>query len=359
MTFVYNSIIKKGGLSMDQQQKVDLNWGSLGFNYIKTDKRFLAHYKEGKWNQGIVTENSDITISEGSTVFHYGQSCFEGLKAFTANDGRILIFRPDQNALRMQSSCRGLLMASPSVEMFVNACIEVCLRNWRFIPPYGSGAAFYLRPFLFGCGENLGVKPAKEYIFSVFGSPVGPYFKSGFKPVQFCTTKYNRAAPQGTGGIKVGGNYGASLLAHQEAIDAGYTDAIYLDPRNNTDIEEVGAANFFGITRDNKFVTPKSPSILPSITKYSLMHIAKRYLDMEVEERRVSIHQLDEFSEAGACGTAAVITPIGGIMHNGKLTRFYKDGQEAGPISRKLYELLTKMQCGDMEAPENWVVEVK
>ncbi len=343
---------------MENVKKVDLDWGKLGFAYIKTDKRFLARWKGGNWDEGKMVEDNHVTIHEGSTALHYGQTCFEGLKAFTAKDGRVLLFRPDQNAARMQRSCDSLLMAKPTTEMFIEACKKVCKENMAWIPPYGSGAAFYLRPYLFGCGENLGVKPAPEYIFSVYGVPVGPYFKGGMSPVNFCIAEYDRAAPRGTGSVKVGGNYAASLLAHEDAVKSGFADAIYLDPATRTKIEEVGAANFFGITKDNKFITPKSPSILPSITKYSLMHIAKEYLGLEVEERDVLIDNLDEFVEAGACGTAAVISPIGGIEYKGKLHTFYGEGKEVGPVTKELYRILTGIQCGEVEAPEGWIVEV-
>ncbi len=344
---------------MEPIKKIDLEWGKLGFTYIRTDKRFISHWKKGKWDEGAMFEDNNVTINEGSTALHYGQTCFEGLKAFTWKDGRVFMFRPDKNAERMALSCETLLMAKVPTEMFVDACIKVCKENLRFIPPYGSGASFYLRPYLFGCGENLGVKPAPEYIFSVFGSPVGPYFKTGLAPVNFMVSDYDRAAPKGTGGVKVGGNYAASLKAHQQAIDMGYADAIYLDPQTRKNIEEVGAANFFGITKDNKFITPKSESILPSITKYSLMYIAKEYLGMEVEERDVPVDELDIFTEAGACGTAAVITPIGGIFNKGKLHTFYKEGKEVGPVIRKLYDTLTGIQMGEVEAPKGWLVEVK
>lgn len=243
-------------------------------------------------------------------------------------------------------------------EKFIDACMQVVKANEEYVPPYGSGATLYLRPFAIGVGDNVGVKPAPEYLFCVFCVPVGPYFKGGLKPVNFTVAEHDRAAPKGTGGVKVGGNYAASLLPHEIAVEKGYADCIYLDPSTHTKIEEVGAANFFGITKDDKFITPKSESILPSITKYSLMHVAKEYLGMEVEERDVYIDKLDEFKEAGACGTAAVITPIGGIEYNGDFHVFYSE-EEVGPVTRKLYDTLTGIQFGDVEAPKGWIKEVK
>jgi branched-chain amino acid aminotransferase len=258
----------------------------------------------------------------------------------------------------MQASCRRLLMPEVPVEKFIDACVQVVKANQHYVPPYGTGATLYLRPLVIGVGDSIGVKPAPEYIFCVFCTPVGAYFKGGMKPVNFTVSEYDRAAPQGTGAAKVGGNYAGSLLPHELAVKKGFADCIYLDPATHTKIEEVGAANFFGITKDNKFVTPKSPSILPSITKYSLLQVAKDYLNMEAEERDVYIDKLDEFAEAGACGTAAVITPIGGIEYKGKLHVFYSE-TEVGPVTRKLYDTLCGIQFGDIEAPENWILEVK
>lgn len=338
--------------------KVDLDWGKLGFSYMKTDYRYVSHWRDESWDVGsLVTENI-LNISESSTALHYGQQCFEGLKAYTAKDGRIQLFRPDQNSARMNMSCRRLLMPEVPESKFIDACIQVVKANEHYVPPYGSGATLYLRPFVIGVGDNIGVKEAPEYIFSVFCLPVGPYFKGGMAPVNFMISDYDRAAPHGTGAAKVGGNYAASLLSHKQAVERGFADCIYLDPQTHTKIEEVGAANFFGITHDGKFVTPKSPSILPSITKYSLIHVAKEYLGMEVEERDVFIDNLGEFKEAGACGTAAVITPIGGIEYNGKLHVFHSE-REVGPVTRMLYDTLVGIQMGDIEAPEGWMVEVK
>lgn len=338
-------------------KKIDIDWSNLGFNYIKTDFRYISKWKDSKWDDGILTEDNNLTISEGSPALHYGQQCFEGLKAYRTKSGKIQLFRVDENAKRMIKSANNLLMPEVPVEKFIDACKKVVKANEHFVPPYGTGATLYLRPFLIGVGDNIGVRPAKEYIFSVFCMPVGPYFKSGLKPVNFMITDFDRAAPRGTGNIKVGGNYAASLTPHKIAVSRGFADCIYLDPATQSKIEEVGAANFFGITKNNEFVTPFSPSILPSITKYSLMHIAKEYLNLNVSERDVFIDNLDEFAEAGACGTAAVITPIGGIEYRNELHVFYST-ENPGPITKKLYDILYGIQFGDVTAPKKWIFEV-
>ena len=334
-----------------------LDWKNLGFSYIKTDYRFIAHWKDGEWDNGELTTDSTLHIHEGSTALHYGQQCFEGLKAYRCKDGSINLFRPDQNAKRMQNTCARLLMPQVPTELFIRACKEVVKANKKWLAPYGSGATLYLRPFVIGVGENIGVRPAPEYLFCVFCCPVGAYFKGGMKPSNFLVTDYDRAAPHGTGGVKVGGNYAASLLPHELAAERKFADAIYLDPKTHTKIEEVGAANFFGITRDNKFITPLSPSILPSITKYSLLYLAKERLGMETIEGDVYINELDQFAEAGACGTAAVISPIGGIQYGDDFHVFYSE-TDVGPITKRLYEELTGIQFGDVEAPEGWIVKV-
>lgn len=336
----------------------NIEWGKLGFAYMKTDFRYVSKWKDGNWDDGQLVEDNNLSISESSTALHYGQQCFEGLKAYRTKDGKIQLFRPDENAKRLNNSCTRVMMPEVPIEKFIDACKQVVKANEDFVPPYGTGATLYLRPFVIGVGDNLGVKPAPEYIFSVFCVPVGPYFKGGMAPVNFITSEFDRAAPYGTGAAKVGGNYAGSLFPHQLAVKKGFADCIYLDPMTHTKIEEVGAANFFGITKDDKFITPKSPSILPSITKYSLMHIAKEYLGMEVEERDCLVDNLQEFKEAGACGTAAVITPIGGIQHKDKYHVFHSE-TEVGPVTKKLYNTLYGIQFGDVEAPEGWIVEVK
>lgn len=336
----------------------NIDWAKLGFSYIKTDLRYISHWKDGKWDEGQLTEDNVLHISEGSTALHYGQQCFEGLKAYRAKDGSVNLFRPDRNAARMHASCERLLMPTISEEKFIDACIQVVKANIDYLPPYGTGGALYLRPFVIGVGDNLGVRTAPEFIFSVFCAPVGPYFKGGLSPANFMVSLYDRAAPNGTGAAKVGGNYAASLLPHELAAERKFADSIYLDPSTHTKIEEVGAANFFAITKDGKFVTPKSPSILPSITKYSLLELARDVLGMEVEEGDIYIDQLDQYAEAGACGTAAVITPIGGIQNGDKYHVFYSE-TEVGPVTRKLYDTLTGIQFGDREDPKGWIVKVK
>lgn len=339
-------------------KNVNIDWSKLGFSYMKTDLRYVSKWKNGRWDEGELVEDNHLTISESSTALHYGQQCFEGLKAYRTSEGTIQLFRPDENAKRMQDSCRRVMMPEVPVEKFIDACIQVVKANEAYVPPYGTGATLYLRPFVIGVGDNIGVKPAPEYIFCVFCLPVGPYFKGGMAPVNFTISEYDRAAPYGTGAAKVGGNYAGSLYPHELAVKKGFADCIYLDPMTHTKIEEVGAANFFGITKDDKFITPKSPSILPSITKYSLMYLAKEYLGMEVEERDVLVNNLGEFKEAGACGTAAVITPIGGIEYKDNLHVFYSEA-EVGPVTKKLYNTLYGIQFGDVEAPEGWIVKVK
>lgn len=334
----------------------NIDWKNLGFDYSKTDAIFLAHYKDGKWNEGELVEDNMLSISVASTALHYGQQCFEGMKAYRAKDGRILLFRPEQNARRLQNSARRILMAEVPEDLFLRGVKEAVLANTDYIPPYGTGGSLYIRPFLIGVGHRMGVAPAPEYLFCVIVMPVGAYFKGGLAPVNFVTTDYDRAAPNGTGQAKVGGNYAASLLANKEAKDQGFADCIYLDPLTHTKIEEVGAANFFGITAEGEFITPKSPSILGSITKYSLLQIAED-LGLKALEEDVYVDQLDRFVEAGACGTAAVISPIGAICHKGEKHVFYSE-EKVGPITEKLYNTLTGIQYGDLEDKHGWTLEI-
>ncbi|ERH80800.1 branched-chain amino acid aminotransferase [Listeria monocytogenes] len=336
----------------------DIDWSNLGFSYIKTDKRYISYWKDGEWDEGTLTEDNTLHISEGSTALHYGQQCFEGLKAYRCKDGSINLFRPDRNAARIQKSCERLLMPHIPTEKFIDAVMQVVRANEEFVPPYGTGATLYLRPFVIGVGDNIGVHAASEYIFSVFCSPVGPYFKGGMAPTNFIVSDFDRAAPNGTGAAKVGGNYAASLLPGQAAKERNFGDCIYLDPATHTKIEEVGSANFFGITKDDKFVTPYSPSILPSITKYSLLYLAEHRLGLEALEGDVYIDKLDEFKEAGACGTAAVITPIGGIQTKDDFHVFHSE-TEVGPVTKRLFDELCGIQFGDVEAPEGWIYKVK
>ncbi|CAJ1228905.1 branched-chain amino acid aminotransferase [Lactiplantibacillus xiangfangensis] len=336
---------------------VQLDWNNLGFEYRNLPYRYRAYYKDGEWYKKELTGDATLHISEGSTALHYGQQDFEGLKAYRTKDGSVQLFRPDRNAARMQTSCERLLMPQVPTDMFVDAVKQVVKANQDYVPPYGTGATLYLRPLMIGVGGNIGVHPAQEYIFTVFAMPVGSYFKGGMTPTNFTTSNYDRAAHKGTGAYKVGGNYAASLFPGQEAHQHGYSDCVYLDPVDHKKIEEVGSANFFGITKDGTFVTPKSPSILPSVTKYSLLYLAEHKFGMKTEQGDVYIDDLDRFTEAGACGTAAVISPIGGLEHNGNLHVFYSE-TEVGPVTKKLYDELTGIQFGDREAPEGWVQKV-
>jgi branched-chain amino acid aminotransferase len=330
------------------------DYKNLGFECRETHGNYISYFKDGSWDDGQMKTDTCIKISAFSTCLHYGQEAFEGLKAYRRKDGKIQLFRPVDNALRLQRSCERLLMPKVSIEKFIDACEKVVKANADLVPPYGTGATLYLRPFVIGVGDNLGVRAAKEYIFSVICSPVGSYFKGGLAPNKFMITENDRAAPNGTGSYKVGGNYAASLWSHHIAKQNGYADCIYLDPSTHTKIDEVGAANFFGITKDNKFITPKSSSILESITRKSLMYLAETKLNMEVIEGEVFVNNLGIFSEAGACGTAAVISPIGRIDYGDMKHVFYSE-TEVGPVTKKLYDMLTGIQFGDLEAPEGWV----
>ncbi|HEO6583091.1 branched-chain amino acid aminotransferase [Streptococcus agalactiae] len=337
---------------------VNLDWDNLGFAYRKLPFRYISHFKDGKWDDGKLTDDATLHISESSPALHYGQQAFEGLKAYRTKDGSIQLFRPDQNAERLQKTADRLLMPHVPTDKFIAAVKSVVRANEEFVPPYGTGATLYIRPLLIGVGDIIGVKPAEEYIFTVFAMPVGSYFKGGLTPTNFIVSKeYDRAAPNGTGAAKVGGNYAASLLPGKYAHEKQFSDVIYLDPATHTKIEEVGAANFFGITKDNQFITPLSPSILPSITKYSLLYLAKERFGMEAIEGDVFVDELDKFTEAGACGTAAVISPIGGIQNGDDFHVFYSE-TEVGPVTRKLYDELVGIQFGDVEAPEGWIYKV-
>lgn len=337
---------------------VNLDWDNLGFAYRKLPFRYISHFKDGKWDDGKLTDDATLHISESSPALHYGQQAFEGLKAYRTKDGSIQLFRPDQNAERLQRTADRLLMPHVPTDKFIAAVKSVVRANEEFVPPYGTGATLYIRPLLIGVGDIIGVKPAEEYIFTVFAMPVGSYFKGVLTPTNFIVSKeYDRAAPNGTGAAKVGGNYAASLLPGKYAHEKQFSDVIYLDPATHTKIEEVGAANFFGITKDNQFITPLSPSILPSITKYSLLYLAKERFGMEAIEGDVFVDELDKFTEAGACGTAAVISPIGGIQNGDDFHVFYSE-TEVGPVTRKLYDELVGIQFGDVEAPEGWIYKV-
>ena len=335
--------------------KKDIDWSNLGFGYVKTDKRFVANYKNGAWDNGVITDDDKVVISECAGVLQYSQSCFEGMKAYTTENGHTVIFRPDMNASRMADSCRRLEMPVFPEDKFVEAIAETVRANEDWVPPYGSGASLYIRPYMFGSNPVIGVKPADEYQFRVFTTPVGPYFKGGAKPLTIKVSDFDRAAPHGTGHIKAGLNYAMSLHAIVTAHAEGYAENMYLDPATRTKVEETGGANFLFVTKDGKVVTPKSDSILPSITRRSLVHVAKEYLGLEVEEREVLFDEVKDFAECGLCGTAAVISPVGKIVDHGKEICLPSGMDEMGPVTKKLYETLTGIQMGRIEAPEGWI----
>ena len=335
--------------------KKDIDWSNLGFGYVKTDKRFVANYKNGAWDNGVITDDDKVVISECAGVLQYSQSCFEGMKAYTTENGHTVIFRPDMNASRMADSCRRLEMPVFPEDKFVEAIAETVRANEDWVPPYGSGASLYIRPYMFGSNPVIGVKPADEYQFRVFTTPVGPYFKGGAKPLTIKVSDFDRAAPHGTGHIKAGLNYAMSLHAIVTAHAEGYAENMYLDPATRTKVEETGGANFLFVTKDGKVVTPKSDSILPSITRRSLVHVAKEYLGLEVEEREVLFDEVKDFAECGLCGTAAVISPVGKIVDHGKENCLPSGMDEMGPVTKKLYETLTGIQMGRIEAPKGWI----
>ncbi len=336
-------------------QKKDIDFNNLGFGYIKTDKRFVSNYKEGKWDDGVLSGEDTITMSECACVLQYAQTCFEGLKAYTTANGNIVCFRPDLNAKRMADSCERMKMPVYPVDKFVDAVKQVVSANKEWVPPYGSGASLYLRPYMFGYDAVIGVKPANEFQFRVFATPVGPYFKGGVKPLTLRISDLDRAAPCGTGHIKAGLNYAMSLYNIVDAHDNGFDENVYLDSKTRTFIEETGGANIIFITKDGKVVTPKSDTILPSITRRSLLQVAKDYLGLEVEEREINVNELENFAECGLCGTAAVISPVGKIVDHGKEICFPSGMNDMGPVTKKLYETLTGIQMGTIEAPDGWI----
>lgn len=343
---------------MKGEGKMSVNWKELGFGYIKTDKRYISNYKDGKWDDGTLTEDANIVINECACVLQYAQTCFEGLKAYTTADGRIVCFRPDLNAERMISTCDYLKMPRFPKERFLEAVRSTVLANREWIPPYGTDASFYLRPFMFGSNSVIGVAPASEFQFRLFGTPVGPYFKNGIKPLTVRISDLDRAAPRGSGHIKAGLNYAMSLYNIVDAHEKGFAENIYLDPQTRTYIEETGGANIIFITKDGKLVTPKSRSILPSITRRSILQIATECLGMEAEERPIALSELDDFAECGLCGTAAVISPVGKINDHGREICFPSGMDEMGPVTKKLYDTLRGIQLGELEAPEGWIFEI-
>ncbi|MDI9242043.1 branched-chain amino acid aminotransferase [Fusibacillus kribbianus] len=340
-------------------EKKNIDWGNLGFAYMETDKRYVSYYKDGTWDEGALISDATVTMSECACVLQYAQTCFEGLKAYTTEDGHIVTFRPDLNAERLESSAKRLEMPVFPKDRFIDAVAQVVAANEAYVPPYGSGATLYLRPYMYGKNAVIGVKPADEFEFRIFCTPVGPYFKGGVRPLTLCVSDFDRAAPCGTGHIKGGLNYAMSLHAGVTAHAAGYDENMFLDPKTRTKVEETGGANFLFVTKDNKVVTPKSNSILPSITRRSLVYVAKEYLGLEVEEREVFFDEVKDFAECGLCGTAAVISPVGKIVDHGKEICMPSGMTEMGPVTKKLYETLTGIQMGRIEAPEGWIKVIK
>ena len=337
----------------------NIDWSNLGFGYVKTDYRYVSNFKNGAWDEGTLSTDDMVTISECACVLQYAQTVFEGMKAYTTEDGRIVVFRPDLNAERMENSAKRLEMPVFPKNRFVDAIVKLVEANADYVPPYGSGATLYIRPYMFGTNAVIGVKPADEYQFRAFCTPVGPYFKGGVKPITIRVSDFDRAAPRGTGHIKAGLNYAMSLHAIMDAHRQGFDENMYLDPATRTKVEETGGANFLFVTKDNKVVTPKSDSILPSITRRSLVYVAKEYLGLEVEEREVYFDEVKDFAECGLCGTAAVISPVGKIVDHGKEICMPSGMTEMGPVTKKLYETLTGIQMGRLEAPEGWIKVIR
>ena len=339
-------------------EKKQIDWANLDFSYRPTDKRYVADYENGVWGEGRLTEDATVVMNECAGVLQYAQTCFEGMKAYTTKDGRIVVFRPDMNAERMVNTARHLCIPEFPKERFLEAIREVVKANVAYVPPYGTGASLYIRPFIFACGTVIGVKPDYKYQFRAFTTPVGPYFKGGVKPLSLCVSDFDRAAPRGSGHVKAGLNYAMSLHAHHVAHANGFDENVFLDPATRTKIEETGGANFLFVTKDGKLVTPKSESILPSVTRRSLTYVAEKYLGMVVEEREVLLSELDDFAECGLCGTAAVISPVGKITDHGREICFPSGMTQMGPVTKKLYDTLTGIQLGLVEAPEGWIMEI-
>ena len=339
-------------------EKKDIDWGALGFAYQPTDYSYVSNYKDGKWDEGTLTTDHSITLSECAGIFHYCQEVFEGLKAYTTEKGDIVCFRPEQNAKRMANSARRIVMPPFPEDRFVDAVEKVVRANAAWVPPFGSGATLYIRPLMIATGNVIGVKPADEYQFRILVTPVGAYYKGGVKPVKVQVSKYDRAAPHGTGNIKAGLNYAMSLLPSVEARAAGYADNMYLDPETRTYVEESGGANFLFVDKDGNLVVPQShtDSILPSITRRSLVDVAENYLGMKVTQRPVRFDEIDQFVECGMCGTAAVISPVGEVDSDDKKVVY---GMEhVGPVMKKLRETLTGIQSGEIEDKFGWVHKI-
>ena len=336
-------------------EKKNIDWANLGFGYMKTDYRYVSDYTNGAWDEGRITEDDMITMSECAGVLQYAQTVFEGMKAYTTEKGETVVFRPDLNAARLADSARRLEMPVFPEERFLDAIDKLVKANLAWVPPFGSGATLYIRPYMFGINPVIGVKPADDYQFRAFATPVGPYFKGGAKPLTIKVSDFDRAAPNGTGNIKAGLNYAMSLHAIVTAHNEGFAENMYLDPKTRTKVEETGGANFLFVTKDGKVVTPKSDSILPSITRRSLLYVAKEYLGLEAEEREIEFTELKDMAECGLCGTAAVISPVGKIVNHGEEICLPSGMDEMGPITKKLYDTLTGIQMGRIEAPKGWI----
>jgi branched-chain amino acid aminotransferase len=345
---------------MNVQEKKPIDWKNLGFEYTKTDFRFTAKYSNGKWSEGELITDEVMHIHEGSPALHYAQQCFEGMKAQSAADGRILLFRPEMNSERMRNTADRLSMPEVPEDLFLRGVIEAVRANTAWVPPYGSGASLYVRPLLIGIGENMGLRPAPEYEFRVMVSPVGPYYKSGgLSVISLAVSDFDRAAPHGTGDVKAGANYPGGLYATRKAQELGANEALYLDAAERRYIEEAGSANIVISTTTNKLITPKSAAILPSITRRSIMDIARVDLGMETEERAIDLREeLDTFVEVAACGTAAVLSPVGKIWFDEAWHGFYGNGEEVGPVMQQLYNGLCQIQNGECEDTHGWTVEV-
>lgn len=339
--------------------KKEIDWSNLGFSYQPIAKRFVATYKNGQWDEGNLVDDPNITINESAGVLQYAQTCFEGLKAKYSKDGNLVVFRPELNAKRMYETCERLCIPPVPEELFLKAIEAVVKANPESVPPYGTGASLYLRPYVYGSGPVIGVAPAKEYSFRVFGTPVGPYFKGGLKPIKLMVSEFDRAAPFGTGHVKAGLNYAMSIFAGQLAYSLGYNENMFLDAKTRTFVEETGGANFLFVTKDGKIVTPKSPSILPSITRRSLVTVARDIMNLEIEERPVLLSEVEDFAECALCGTAAVISPVG-MLHTEEKDIYFPTGMDnPGPITQKLYDTLTGIQMEEIPAPEGWIRVIK
>ncbi len=336
----------------------DIDWGSLGFGYMKTDYRYVSNFKNGKWDEGQIIADENVVINESACVLQYAQTCFEGLKAYRTKDNKVVCFRPDLNAQRMFDSAKRLEMPPFPKERFLDAVKQVVKANIDWVPPYGSGASLYIRPFMFGSDPIMGVKPANEYQFRIFVSPVGPYFKGGIKPITLRVPDFDRAAPRGTGHVKAGLNYAMSLHAIVDAHNQGFNENMYLDSRTRTKVEETGGANIIFVTKNNEIVTPKSDTILPSITRRSLLYVAEHYLGLKTIEREIYKDELDDFKECALCGTAAVLSPVGKINDHGNEIQFPSGMEKPGEVTQKLYNTLRGIQLGEINAPEGWIFEI-